>query len=202
MIDLPQNLWSAGRTPEDTRRMYAEWASRYEADMAESGYLGAARTAGALARLVGTDVAVHDFGCGTGLAGLSLREAGFARIDGSDLTPEMIAIAEGKGVYRSLAVSDPDAPIRFADDVGAVCAAGVISVGAGPAALLGAIVDAMRPGMALALTMNQDTIVERDYLQAVADVQIDGRARLEHAEHVRQFEKLDRHATIMAFRRL
>ena len=202
MMDLPKNLWSADRSPEDTRGMYAEWASRYEADMAEGGYLGALRTAEALAALVGTDVAVHDFGCGTGLAGLSLREAGFDRIDGSDLTPEMIEVAKGKALYRSLAVSDPDAPITFADDVGAVCAPGVVSVGAGPASLLGALIDAMRPGTALALTLNQDTLKERSYLQAVADVQIDGRARLEFAEYRRQFTHLDRFATVMAFRRL
>ena len=202
MIDLPKDLWSAERTPDETRAMYADWAARYEADMAEMGYLGADRTADALVRLAGTEGAVHDFGCGTGLAGETLRAAGFDRIDGSDLTPEMIEIARAKGLYRSLVVSDPDAPIRFADDVVAVCAAGVISVGAGPAALLPAILGAMRPGTVLALTYNQDTLKERSYLQAVADVQIDGLARLEEAQHARQFAHADRFATVLAFRRL
>lgn len=47
-----------------------------------------------------------DLGCGTGRTGVWLRERGAGPIDGIDLTPEMLRLAEGKGVYESLALGD------------------------------------------------------------------------------------------------
>ena len=47
-----------------------------------------------------------DLGCGTGRTGAWLRQHGVARIDGIDLTPEMLAIARGRGIYERLAQAD------------------------------------------------------------------------------------------------
>jgi SAM-dependent methyltransferase len=47
-----------------------------------------------------------DLGCGTGRTGMWLRDHGVAEIDGVDLTPEMLAVAGSKGVYRSLTHAD------------------------------------------------------------------------------------------------
>lgn len=43
-----------------------------------------------------------DLGCGTGRTGAWLREHGVDVIDGVDVTPEMLAVAHEKRVYRSL----------------------------------------------------------------------------------------------------
>ena len=48
---------------------------------------------------------VADLGCGTGRTGEWLRSR-VAAIDGVDLTPEMLARAQERGVYRSLRVGD------------------------------------------------------------------------------------------------
>ncbi len=47
-----------------------------------------------------------DLGCGTGRTGAWLRTRGVARIDGIDLTPEMLAIARGRGIYERLDRAD------------------------------------------------------------------------------------------------
>lgn len=47
-----------------------------------------------------------DLGCGTGRTGRWLRGRGIAAIDGIDLTPAMLAVAERKGVYDRLVVGD------------------------------------------------------------------------------------------------
>ena len=47
-----------------------------------------------------------DLGCGTGRTGAWLRKRGIARIDGIDLTPEMLAIARGRGIYERLGQAD------------------------------------------------------------------------------------------------
>lgn len=200
-MDLPNGLWTEGRTPEQTRAMYADWAGRYEADMAEAGMVGTTLTARMLADVLGPDAPVHDFGCGTGLAGVALREAGFGAIDGSDLTPEMLDVARRKGIYRDLRAVGADEPPRFALDVRGVCASGVISVGAGPAGLLRAILEAMPEGGVLVMSYNADTLVHPDYQAALASVQTDRLAVLLRAEHGRQFTRLDRWCTIYALRR-
>lgn len=47
-----------------------------------------------------------DLGCGTGRTGAWLRSRGVARIDGIDLTPEMLAVARGRGIYERLGQAD------------------------------------------------------------------------------------------------
>src|SRR5262245_30711295 len=47
-----------------------------------------------------------DLGCGTGRTGAWLRSHGIARLDGIDLTPEMLAVARGRHVYDELAEAD------------------------------------------------------------------------------------------------
>ena len=47
-----------------------------------------------------------DLGCGTGRTGAWLQRRGVARIDGIDLTSEMLRLAEQKDVYETLAMGD------------------------------------------------------------------------------------------------
>jgi SAM-dependent methyltransferase len=47
-----------------------------------------------------------DLGCGTGRTGAWLRARGVARLDGIDLTPEMLAVARTRKIYDHLAHAD------------------------------------------------------------------------------------------------
>jgi SAM-dependent methyltransferase len=47
-----------------------------------------------------------DLGCGTGRIGAWLRDKGVPSIDGVDLTPEMLAVAERRGIYDRLIEAD------------------------------------------------------------------------------------------------
>src|SRR5262249_53244821 len=49
---------------------------------------------------------VLDLACGTGRIAAWLRGRCSAAIDGVDLTPEMLAVARGKGLYRALHLAD------------------------------------------------------------------------------------------------
>ncbi len=83
---------------------YGEWAATYEETVAVG------LDAPLLARVTRIDWAnakeAADLACGTGRTGQWLKEHGVAAIDGVDLTPEMLALAEKRGVYRRLAVGD------------------------------------------------------------------------------------------------
>jgi SAM-dependent methyltransferase len=49
---------------------------------------------------------ILDLACGTGRIGQWLRQHSQATIDGVDLTPEMLDVARGKGVYRTVYLAD------------------------------------------------------------------------------------------------
>lgn len=83
---------------------YREWVRTYETVVQEEMDLRL------LWRIETVDWAranrVLELACGTGRIGAWLRARGVKRIDGVDVTPEMLALAETKGVYDRLILTD------------------------------------------------------------------------------------------------
>ena len=71
------------------------------------GYAAPDLLAGAIAGVLGgrRGLAVLDLGCGTGLAGARLRPYA-GRLIGIDLSPEMLRLAERRGLYDALEVAE------------------------------------------------------------------------------------------------
>jgi len=91
----------------DVRTGYGEWVATYEdtvEDAMDIALLDELREVSWSA--LG---AVADLGCGTGRTGTWMREHGVEVIDGVDLTPEMLEVARGRGVYRRLVEGDVSA---------------------------------------------------------------------------------------------
>jgi len=88
----------------DVRNGYAEWVPTYEQTVEDAMDLalldGLASVPWASLRTAA------DLGCGTGRTGAWLWDRGVAAIDGVDLTPEMLAVARERGVYRRLVEAD------------------------------------------------------------------------------------------------
>ena len=83
---------------------YAEWVTTYEhtvLDEMDIRLLERIRTVRwqAARRVV-------DLACGTGRTGAWLAKRGVRSIDGIDITPEMLAVARNKGIYRQLVIGD------------------------------------------------------------------------------------------------
>jgi len=143
------------QTVADARRLYADWAETYDADFAEKmDFVLPVRVAEAFVAAGGAGP-VLDFGTGTGLAGQALTALGVAPVDGADLSPEMLAVARRKGVYRDLVAGDVMAGLDIAD----AQYAGVISSGTFTHGHVGpdAIDELLRiaaPGAQFALSIN------------------------------------------------
>ena len=126
-------------TPDDSRRLYAAWASTYDSDFIEAnGYVYHQNVVNVFLDAGGgrDEAPVLDVGCGTGIVGEVLRARGVGHVDGIDISSEMLEVAgtkttpTGEPVYRDLLEADLTERIGIPDDVyGAVVSVGTFTHG-------------------------------------------------------------------------
>jgi predicted TPR repeat methyltransferase len=90
------------------QHIYKTFAASYESRMLEDlKYVGPERVQEAIRSVLGdrTGLAVLDLGCGSGLAGVSVKERA-AKLVGVDLSPEMIELARARNIYDRLDVAE------------------------------------------------------------------------------------------------
>ena len=124
-------------SPGAIARVYDQFAPRYEALVRQAGYVLPQVMAGhfrATADVLGVSTAesVIDAGCGNGLSGVALRDAGFTQVYGLDVSPGLIAQIP-PGLYGSfggegvLEASLTDLPRRYWGQFDHVFSAGTIA---------------------------------------------------------------------------
>jgi SAM-dependent methyltransferase len=86
----------------DVRSGYGEWVDTYEQTVQDAMDVELLESL----RQVRWSGTAADLGCGTGRTGAWLREHGVEVVDGVDLTPEMLAVARSREVYRRLVEAD------------------------------------------------------------------------------------------------
>lgn len=154
---------------ETQRDVYDQWADSYDKELTEGDYKTPARVAAALKSvLTEAELAtpVLDFGCGTGLSGLALADAGFQHIHGADVSAGMLRQAEAKAVYERLfplPVGNPDPGLMSRYRL--VTAVGAISPGAAPSSCLPAILMALPSRGRLAFSYNDLALEDPEYMQ-------------------------------------
>jgi predicted TPR repeat methyltransferase len=149
----------AARDSDSTRDLYNEWSATYEAEVGAHGYAAPTRCAEALAACVADKTTpLLDFGCGTGLAGLAFRLAGFEVIDGVDISAEMLAQARAKNIYRTLEQIEPDA--KLGGDYSLISAVGVIGAGAAPLSTLDTLLHALPRDGKLVFSFNDHALAD------------------------------------------
>lgn len=106
------------KTPEDSVRLYRDWADSYDKTFADAfGYVAPREVASvfrseAERQSGGSVEPVLDIGAGTGL--LAAELAGFT-IDAIDISSEMLEMAKAKGLYRNCILADLSQKLPFAD---------------------------------------------------------------------------------------
>lgn len=142
--------------PEACLAYYRDWAANYDSGFAEGmEYLLPAHVAAAFLGS-GGEGPVLDVGAGTGLLAERLRGMGFhAAIDGVDFSPEMLARAAEKQVYRALVQADITRPLALPRQYRGIVSSGTFTAGhVGPEALPN-LLDVALPGAQVALSINQ-----------------------------------------------
>lgn len=200
---------SLGGDTEKLAARYAEWAERYDADVGDEEYglpTSVLVTLDAAAEhepwLTDRSITVLDAGCGTGRIGIVLAERGYGTIDGIDLSPEMVAVAETRGVYRELegGIDLSRTPgDRWSGHGDLVIVGGVFTVGHLPPEALHQVAKLARPGGVLITSVRPGYFDTTDY-GPVSDAFVAGDA----ADLLAHFEDLpytaDTHGLYYAYR--
>ncbi|KAI0448869.1 S-adenosyl-L-methionine-dependent methyltransferase [Xylaria acuta] len=178
------------RTREDLQALYAQWANTYDSDLqtAAHNYVAPFIVAQTAVQL-GDQAkgAVLDAGCGTGLVGAALAAGGATAIDGLDLSPHMLRVAEKSGAYRSVFLGDLTKEIaKPSQSYDLVTCVGTFTHGhVGPTPALREFVRVLKDGGHVVATVLEEIWVpggfkaEADQLQAEGLVDVVG-TRLEH----------------------
>jgi SAM-dependent methyltransferase len=93
-----------GYRTTDVRSGYGEWAATYEGIVEDEMDIVLLNSL-TVPKWQSIQRAA-DLGCGTGRTGAWLHAHGVARIDGVDLTPEMLETARARGIYHDLIEAD------------------------------------------------------------------------------------------------
>ncbi len=163
-------LTSAPTDPDDIRSFYDAWADRYDGDLDAWDYRAPTRIANLVTTRVDQRSAVLDAGCGTGLSGRALRDAGLTgAITGIDVSETSLSIAAASGAYTTTSVASLNERLPFDDrSFGALVCVGVLTYVPEVERCWREFCRVVRPGGVVAFTQREDTWIERD-CQAIID---------------------------------
>jgi predicted TPR repeat methyltransferase len=184
---VPDQEWlvSGSTSSDEIRGYYDGLAASYDSTLAGWGYQAPRRVAELLLRLLPGErgsQTVLDAGCGTGLAGQALRDAGFGgRLLGVDISPGSVDLAARRAIYDGVVVGDLQQPLVYDDDCvdGVVCV-GVLTYVPDVAAIWGEFCRVTRPGGVIVLTQREDVWNERRCNDVLHDLERAGRWTVVH----------------------
>lgn len=157
MSDKPPNLRAAYalKSPEDNKRLYAEWAGDYDDSFAAlEDYQLHIHTARAFVG-AGGQGPVLDVGAGTGLCGAILAGLGVGPIDATDISAEMLDQAMRKDIYRDAIEADLNQGLPVPrDSYAGIVSSGTFTHGHLGPEVLPALLRVARPGAQFALSIN------------------------------------------------
>ena len=104
------------KTPDDNKKLYARWAASYESDFVFGSDYQLPRHVAAAFITSSVKHNILDVGAGTGLLGVLLKHAGLSKIDGIDISPQMLVEAKKKGCYRQLYEANLTQPLTLISD--------------------------------------------------------------------------------------
>lgn len=144
------------KTSKDNTRYYRDFAPIYDVQFADAlGYSYPSALAGIYMaqQQPDADIPVLDVGCGTGLVAEALTS--ISKIDGVDLSADMLAIAKKKRCYRQLYCHDLTAgPGPLPGDYGGVVSAGTFTLGHLGSEALQDLLAVGRPGALFCIGIN------------------------------------------------
>ena len=174
--------------------LYRDWAQTYDETMLQGLHYQSPQTVARLlaAHLSDRQAAVLDIGCGTGLLGQGLAEHGFGTIDGLDVSPEMMQVAERCGVYRRFIEADLNLPLAIPDaSYGGASCCGTFTHGHVGAGCLDELFRVLRSGAPFAFTVKLEVFDSLGFKDKLAALEQQGTIRMLSFAHDRHYATSD-----------
>ncbi len=154
-------------SPDDNKRLYAEWAGDYDDGFAaREDYQLHIHTARAFVR-AGGQGPVLDVGAGTGLCGAVLASLGVGPIDATDISAEMLDQAMRKDTYRDAIEADLTQGIPVPrHSYSGIVSSGTFTHGHLGPEVLPALLRVARPGAQFAISINAKHYEELGFADA------------------------------------
>lgn len=187
-------------TPEDSVKLYGSWAETYDESFAQaSGYLLPEAVAECFARSGGIGP-VLDVGAGTGLIGEALHRLDVGPVDGTDISPEMLAEAALKDCYETLFEGDLTGVLDIEDGTyQGIVSSGTFTHGhVGPDAF-DELLRIVTSGALLALSINAEHYEARGFAAKFEQLGAQIKGLTLHEKPIYGGNRTDAHAKDMAF---
>ena len=179
--DIHVKILTAASTDE-LMEVYDGWADRSDRELLEDwGYTSPQKAVQLLLDAMGSpELTVLDAGCGTGLVGVLLKEAGMSSLTGIDYSPGMLAEAEKKGVYDALHTMDMNLPLTLpSDSFDAVTCIGTFTSTHVKSEAVKELARVTRSGGVLVFTVRDDYWQSTNFIDLVTELHVSGVARIE-----------------------
>ena len=181
--DTPEQLLARayalrGNDPEETLRLYSDWAETYDQTMLGGLSYRSPQRIAALAAVteVRRDARILDVGCGTGLLASCLRARGFNRVDGLDYSAPMLAVAQREGRIDEVFLRDLNERLEMeAKCYDLLASTGTFTHGHVEAGCLPELLELLVPGGRLICTVHRDIWDEGGFangLQALTEAKV------------------------------
>ncbi len=145
--------------------LFDDWASTYNHDLLDDlGYVADAEAFRQFELMVTDKQArILDAGCGTGLVGTRLKQAGYDNIHGNDYSAKMLEQAGATGAYQTLEQHDLTLPVKTDHLFDAAISVGVFAFSVPSVEHLVNITCSLRPGGIALVTVNGKAWKEVDW---------------------------------------
>jgi len=172
---LDPRLQRVYSSPGDKRKLFDHWANTYDHDLVhELGYVADAEACRYLVeRIADPGGRILDAGCGTGLVGRRLFNAGYHELHGSDFSAEMLEQAAKTGVYKTLKQHDLTCPLPGTMQFDAVIAVGVFAFNVPNASHLVHLTRVLAPDGLAFVTVNGKAWVEMEWERQIREFEAD-----------------------------
>ena len=183
------------RQGDSSETIYDDWSQQYDEDLTDEwGYIAPQLAVPALIEMCPDRAStIIDLGCGTGLVGVQLKNAGYTVFDGTDISQGMLDKARDKGIYRDLIRADLTNPIPFPDNSydAAMC---IGSMGAGhiDASHVPEMLRIIKPGSPLIIHTNQAYYKEGGFEEKFHTLKKNNILKIHRSELQNYMENLDR----------
>ena len=159
----------------EVEKYYNTWAADYDKNIRDYGYDAPEQTAQMLQKYNKLGGTICDAGCGSGLTGEALSQAGFKSIVGFDLTPDFAKVAMEKNVYETVdLINMHERPFKYEDNqfAGTICIGTLTYIDDVPP-VLREFARITKPGGMVIFTHRTDMIDDPKFLKDLKSIETD-----------------------------